>query len=244
MGRQNYSIRIIVLNLTENAEIYISREETVRGIYDKLQKHKYIQVCLKVELLNASDIIQVRGTPASGKTSLAKLLHEYILRNERDPWVTRVPVWNPREMMPRGGWAEWLSPRWSFQSGSVLIVDEAQSAYWDLAFWLELKAIKPESPFRVITFASYGSAGRNINDPLTPIHISPRQNISLIAHDHGDQIAVGLLLTKPEFEEFVTKLFVDNYFDVLFLDIVFNITRGHVGACEDFLRAVRAHKVT
>jgi len=144
--------------------------------------------------------------------------------------------------MPRGGWVEWLSPRWSFQSGSVLIVDEAQLAYWDKTFWLELKAIKPESPFRVITFASYGSAGRNINDSLTPIHISPCQNISLIAHDHGDQIAVGLLLTKPEFDHFVNKLFVDHYFDVLFLDSVFDITRGHVGACQDFLRIVCAHE--
>jgi hypothetical protein len=198
----------------------------------------------KIELLNASDIIQVRGAPASGKTSLAKLLHEYILRNEREPWVTRVLAWNPEEKMPRGGWVEWLSPRWSFQSGSVLIVDEAQSAYWDKTFWLELKAIKPESPFRVITFASYGSAGRNISDLLTPIHISPRQNISLVAHDYGDQIAVGLLLTKPEFDHFVNKLFVDHYFDVLFLDSVFDITRGHVGACEDFLRIVCAHEVT
>jgi hypothetical protein len=28
------------------------------------------------------------------------------------------------------------------------------------------------------------------------------------------------------------------------LDSVFDITRGHVGACEDFLRIVRAHEVT
>jgi hypothetical protein len=104
----------------------------------------------KIELLNASDITQVRGAPASGKTSLAKLLHEYILDNEPEPWVTRVRAWNSKEDMPSGEWAEWLSPRWNFQPGSVLIVDEAQSSYWDKAFWLDMKDIKPKSPFRVI----------------------------------------------------------------------------------------------
>jgi hypothetical protein len=90
----------------------------------------------------------------------------------------------------------------AFQPGSVLIVDEAQS-YWDKTFWLDLKDIKPELSFHVITFASYGSAGLNINNPLTPFHISPCQNISLVAIDHGNQIAVGLLLMKAEFGDLV-----------------------------------------
>ena len=108
----------------------------------------------------------------------------------------------------------------------------------------ELEDIKPESSFRMITFASYGRAGRNINDPLTPHHISARQNISFNALDHGDQIAVGLLLTKVEFDDKVVKVFNGHYSDVPFLDSVFNITRGHVGACEDFLRIICTHEVT
>lgn len=69
-------------------------------------------------------------------------------------------------------------------------------------FWLDLiKAIKLESRFRVITFAGYGSAGLNIYDS---IHISPPQNISHFALDHGDGIAVGLL---TESEGLVAKLF-------------------------------------
>ena len=191
---------------------------------------------LKVELLNPSDIIQVRGTPPSGKTILAKLLHDCILKNKPESRVTHIRAWKSENDMPPGGWQEWLYSRWRFQPGSVLIVDEAQSSYWDLAFWQDLKVIKPESPSRVITFASYGSAGRNINDPLTTHHISARQNISFNALDHGDQIAVGLLLTKVEFDDLVAKLFNDHCFDVPFLVSVFNITRGHVGACEDFLR--------
>ena len=84
---------------------------------------------LKVELLNPSDIIQVRGTPANGKTTLAKLLHDYILKNEPESWVTRIRAWKSENDMPPGGWQEWLDSRWKFQPGSVLIVDEAQSSY-------------------------------------------------------------------------------------------------------------------
>jgi hypothetical protein len=165
--------------------------------------------------------------------------------NEPNSWVTRVLAWPPEGTMPPDGWRKWLSPRWNFQPDSVLIVDEAQSSYWDSTFWLELiQTIKPDSRFRVITFASYGSAGCNIYDPMTRIHISPRQNISLFALDHGDGIAVGLLLTKLEFEELVAKLFVGHYFDLPVLDSVFDITCGHVGACKDFLNIVRAHEVT
>lgn len=165
--------------------------------------------------------------------------------HEPNSWVTRVLAWPPEGTMPPDGWRKWLSLRWNFQPDSVLIVDEAQSSYWDSTFWLELiQTIKPESQFRVITFASYGSAGCNIYDPMTRIHISPRQNISLFALDHGDGIAVGLLLTKPEFEELVAKLFVGHYFDLPVLDSVFDITCGHVGACKDFLNIVRAHEVT
>jgi hypothetical protein len=56
---------------------------------------------------------------------------------------------------------------------------------------------------------------RNINDPLIPLHISIRRNISLVGLDHGDQIGVGLL-TKAEFV--IAKPFVDHYFDVSSLD--------------------------
>lgn len=143
-----------------------------------------------------------------------------------------------------GTWlARVVTPPMEFSTRFFLIVDEAQSSYWDSSFWLILKDIKPETRFHVITFASYGSVGHNIGDPSTPILISSHQNISLIAVDHGDGTPIGLLLTRREFDELLTKVFVDHYFDTSFLDGVYNITNGHVGACEDFLRVVRADEV-
>jgi len=66
---------------------------------------------------------------------------------------------------------------------------------------------------------------------MTAFHISPQQGIGLIA---ADQIAVGLLPTKAEFDEVVPKLFPNHRFDDSFLDSVFDITRGHVGAFVSF----------
>jgi GTPase SAR1 family protein len=196
---------------------------------------------LEVELLNVSNTIKVRGTPGCGKTTLTKLLEAHILQKEPGARVTSVTAWPSEKEMPDKGWKEWLKLK--FEPGTFLIVDEAQSSYWDKSFWLELKDINPDVKFCVITLASYGSAGHNIYDPMTPFHITPPQGIGLIATDHGDQIAVGLLLTKAEFDEVVPKLFPDHRFDDSFLDSVFDITRGHVGACESFLRVVSAHAV-
>jgi len=144
--------------------------------------------------------------------------------------------------MLKEGWKEWL--KFKFEPGTFLIVNEAQLLYWDNSFWLELKDINPDAMFCIITLASYGSAGHNIYYLMTPFHISPQQGISLITTDHGNQIAVRLLLTKAQFDEVVLKLSPDHQFDDSFLDSIFDITHGHVDACESFLCVVSAHAVS
>jgi hypothetical protein len=47
MGKQNYSMNYS-LESEENTEQYIPREETVRGLYNKLKENKYIQVCSRL----------------------------------------------------------------------------------------------------------------------------------------------------------------------------------------------------
>jgi hypothetical protein len=78
---------------------------------------------------------------------------------------------------------------------------------------------------------------------MTPFHISSQQNIGLIPVDHSDQTPVRLL-TKAKFNEVIPMLLQKHQFDILFLASVFDITRGHVGTCEDFLCVILAHPVS
>ena len=193
-----------------------------------------------------SDMTQIRGTPASGKTTLAKLLQHYIRKKEPGSQVVRISSWRSEEALAtRGGWRKWLAKdsTWNSQDGSVLIVDEAQTSYWDVAFWNYIKDIRNDWRHRIITLVSYGGSG---TDSSVPIPFSPfqRQVVGLRAIDHGDGIEAGLLLTQDEFQDFVEKRFDSHRFDEHFLDSIYRLTTGHVGACEDLLGTVRSERVS
>jgi hypothetical protein len=220
-----------------------SRQDTVAGLYAKLQERKYVQVILFL-FCNASvsECIQVRGTPASGKSSLARLLMAYIANVEQNPEIIYIVGWPKQERHPQGGGAWLAAKKWNFQDGAVLVVDEAQGSYWDKMFWNNIKAIRPDSHCRVITFASYGSAGRDYMDD-TP-GVSPHHTVGLHPIDVNGQASVGLLLNKSEFDDFVTVRFIRHRFDASLLDAIFDFANGHVGACEDFLRFILGHDVS
>ncbi|TDL13463.1 hypothetical protein BD410DRAFT_797614 [Rickenella mellea] len=209
---------------------YIPRTDTVSGLYKKLKRYKYIQV---------------RGTPASGKTTLAEILHGYIMEVEPfpKPLVVYLRAWPPNDQVAYGNWEPWLfaTHSYAFQPGSVLIVDEAQTSYHERSFWMKLKTIDESSPCSVITFAGYGSAGQDLDHDTTPLRIRPLQHISLFATDNGDGLSVGLLLSRPDFDAFVNKFYRDHPFDSSFLDAVYGMTNGHVGACHDVLALVETH---
>jgi len=189
---------------------------------------------------------QIRGTPASGKTTVAKLLQHYIRKREPGSLVVRIPSWrSDAAMATRGGWRKWLAKdgTWNSQAESVLIVDEAQTSYWDVDFWTYIKGIRKNWPHRVITLASYGSSGSDSSFP-TPFSPFQRQVVGLRAIDHGDGIASGLLLTQDEFRDFVEKMFAGHRFHEQFLASIYHLTTGHVGACEDMLGAVELERVS
>jgi hypothetical protein len=202
-------------------------------------------MCIFRRLENTIKATQVRGTPASGKTALAKLLHHHILEHEPQCLVLRLRHWKRKDDMVEGGWRGWLRETyfWDAEDGSVLIVDEAQGSYWDTSFWIHIKGMNEQSKHRIITLASYGSTG---TDPTLTTPYSPplTQVIGLHAFGHRDGSRVGLLLSKEEFRAFVEKRFQGHWFDEEFLDDVHELTVGHVGACEDFLGLLQNHTVS
>ena len=168
------------------------------------------------------------------------LLQEYILDRESDTDVIRVPIWKESEMGMNGDWREWLD--WINGPGvsSVLIVDEAQSSYWDRSFWLDtIKQITYSTPFRIITFASYGTNGSN-PALASPFFAEPSQIIGLHSADGKTQ----LCLSKEEFSDFVNTVFRDHRFDSALLDSIYDLTDGHVGACHDVLEVILGDEVS
>jgi hypothetical protein len=85
---------------------------------------------------------QVRGPPASGKSSLARLLISYIEHVEGEKAeIVHIVGWAQQGHHPEGS-GTWLAEkRWHFQGGAVLVVDKAQGSYWDKIFWNNIKAI-------------------------------------------------------------------------------------------------------
>jgi hypothetical protein len=138
------------------------------------------------------------------------------------------------DIIPITGWLKetdtgsdlWLQRRqWHFQSGAVLIVDEAQGSYWDKQFWNIMKAMGSQTSPHVVTFVSYGS--------LYSVHgespgTLPALTISLRPVRTG---STALLLTKTEFDDFVPVKFPNHCFDESLLDNIFDLTAGHAGRC-------------
>ncbi|KAG8857508.1 hypothetical protein FRC20_000266, partial [Serendipita sp. 405] len=196
-----------------------ARSETVEALYNQLKEHKFIFV---------------RGTPASGKSSLAYLLRKYINDNHPDQDVCLVPRYRQQEERVTHA-RKWLELQ-GWNSAGVLILDEAQLSYWDNTLWdIELKPIHSNTPYMIILFASYGSAGRDLS-ANTPFRVKEEQLVGLA---RGPNSSVGLLLTREEMQGVVKKKFLDHYFDKSLLEYVYSLTSGHVGAYCDTLEVVK-----
>jgi hypothetical protein len=171
----------------------------------------------------------VRGTPGSGKSVLAELLRRYVKKME--PYTDVVFV---------GAWLENLPVQTT--PNTILILDEAQTTYWDKGFWGRFKNPGLQD-MRVVAFASHGSSGYTGADNATPMWIGMEQGVGLARLDCGDGIIVGLLFTREEFNELVELRFRGRGFSDTFLDCVYDMTNGHVGACQDLMNMIVAHEV-
>ena len=195
-----------------------------------------------------SEFFQVRGTPASGKSTLAKLLSEHIKAKEPYVHVIWIDGWNLGDVEKSRGWQLYLEnvKGWIPEEETAFIFDEAQLSYNDMALWMSFfKGIHDYRKRRAIAFASYGS-------PLlkdiegTPFPVPPGARVSLVPTISGDNLpAAGLLFTRAEFNELVFRQYPSSEFlsDSSFLDKVFEITDGHVGAMYSFLNTILGSRV-
>ena len=191
-----------------------------------------------------SQFLQVRGTSASGKSTLAMLLGRHIRVQEPDVRVIWIGGWNIDDVAQCGGWSSYLAKRkgWIPGEDTVFIFDSAQASYKDGELWNNLfKGIHDYRDRRAIAFATYGSPSSFFDIEGTTFYVASAARVSLLPTAHEDNLpATGLLFTRTEFDELVSKQYPDSecHFHSSFLDAVYKFTEGHVGAIYSFLHII------
>lgn len=205
--------------------------------------------------LNTSDTLQVHGTPASGKTTLTRLLAQHILQQEPAVQVISVSHWPLIAVNRIGGWKAYLQhiKGWIQDKRAFFIFDEAHETYGDFGLWSEffkhLYDYPHDSHLFAIAFTKYYGSPTSCptsNIQNAPFSVNDSQRVTLRHIDHGDGFsAVGLLFTPKEFVDLVCKQFSppENYFDSSFFKAVFDVTGGHVGAILGFVMSICRHDV-
>ncbi|OJD14254.1 hypothetical protein AJ78_05383 [Emergomyces pasteurianus Ep9510] len=174
-------------------------------------------VCRLAELIENYTVIHVRGTPSSGKSTLAYLLHHYykskgkksILQwawSGKDPAIVAcVKLYNDTFNT-----SITTSDFYHDTNDTVYIIDEAQTSYTDFEFWfgiLKTQSGRGQGP-KFCLFASYGSpvTGAEAAFNSTPVFFGQPQRVSLLPSSNPFSSGIGLFYTMDEFEDALTRL--------------------------------------
>jgi hypothetical protein len=206
-----------------------TRKDTVTALWERIQQ---------------VGVVHVRGTPATGKSTLARLLEDHVRTIEpnlevyRFAWPLSFPgeEWNPFENLLNAftklslRQIEWQTYR------RLLIIDEAQESYKCISLWNDLiKGLSPRSGPLIVLFSSYGSPSAKplgrISTP-TPIKFSLAQRVSLRRSDQNANLA--LLFSPTEFSDVVVRVCksYSQHGQALLLspeliDYIWELTNGH-----------------
>ncbi|RPB18160.1 hypothetical protein L211DRAFT_815718 [Terfezia boudieri ATCC MYA-4762] len=218
------------------------RTDTVRNLYQRLLQQR---------------VLLVRGTPAIGKTTLLKLLYYYIDTLDDGPSVFRINGWAQGRVAESKGWANHISRETEgldvrdASVAYVILLDEAQSTYWDDQLWSEFVKELSQGSWNakhhyLVMFSSYGSV--SLPDAITPPHITAHQLVSLRPNnDHP--YPLGLLLSEEEFTDALARKcrhhkpkpiqFTEDVSSVLYA-----VTQGHAGALHSLIDSFTSYIVT
>jgi hypothetical protein len=183
---------------------------------------------------------QVRGIPASGKSTVLNLLHTFIRDSCPDMKVYRIDSW-PKSEEQYTERLDAITNGFPSHSPCYLLFDEGQDTYDDSALWNGFfKSITESSSYRIVVFCSFGSpsAQTNIKSGM-PDKVHDRQRLQLLP---TKDFPYGLFLTRAEFDDMITLSGILIKLADEVCDSIFAWTRGHVGSVEYFLSSIR-HKV-
>ena len=201
-------------------------------------------------ILDEDRVVHVRGTPSSGKTTLAYLLRRYY--EDRGEPVVSVDGWHNipdptahlASLCIASGYDE-VKPNNLLTRDLVFLFDEAQQSYQDSRLWLGIiKTQSGESSGpKICLFASYGSPATGPTQyphGSTPIHFGAEQRVSISVSSTSSGPNICLFYNKKEFRE-VMRLRCANHpthklaIDPAASDYLYSITNGHPGAVTSLL---------
>ena len=179
--------------------------------------------------------------------------------------------WNKEKVLGAGGWNWYLKSQTGVRgldwitNRAYLLLDEAQSSYWDSEVWTDLfKGIETASGPHIVLFTSYGSPNRGFvgydekEYTKTPMTFGHAQQISLrqdeFLEDSGSVSnslwkPVGLLLNEDEAVDVVTRYASSATLasHLLTQDLKMNFfacSNGHVGLLTSLVRVLHDEAVS
>ncbi|KDQ11029.1 hypothetical protein BOTBODRAFT_470384 [Botryobasidium botryosum FD-172 SS1] len=211
------------------ADSWCDRDDTVKALFKNLEQEH---------------VVHVRGPPSSGKTTLRHLLHRHILNEHPSVAVFSCERWPQQQFAPRVSFELRLKdvldghdlPE---RAPYYLLIDEAQTSYWDMELWSNFLKFHQGSGSRgrVVLFCSYGSPSPMpvVFTNIAPIYLPPVARVSFRASQPS---GAGLLLTHPEYEDFLRRQKKVFALDEDFKSLLYQWTRGHVGVLDSLLRCL------
>jgi hypothetical protein len=230
----------------------ISRKDTVAKLHNLMKKYP---------------LVQIRATPASGKTTLLRLLRAYCRSNESDFDVVCLLTGWPDK--PPGDIGEWfkafveriglgvtikdLGTTQPYSKKIAILLDEGQHSYHDLQLWHSFikTDLKTRTHIRFVMASCYGSISdgdynehhehRRRRGAPTPDFIGEERIVQL----YESPPKPGVFFTKAEFAELENKFSKSTTLQLnsSFRKSLFNITGGHCGAVFDLLHNIFSSSV-
>ncbi|KAG8986650.1 hypothetical protein FRB94_003146 [Tulasnella sp. JGI-2019a] len=207
---------------------WCDRKSTVKTLHAKLQKYPRIQV---------------RGTPASGKTTLLDLLHAYILDRNPLASVYVIRSWNRNSLLGislEDRIAKILPEfpqRDTTKEYPYLLFDDAHDTYWDSDLWNQIIKENKRHRHRIVLFCAYGSPTSRPNEGTRAI-LPPSARVSLKPLATDENPPIGLLLNREEFDDLVSRFEYPICPSQGMQDLVYDWTSGHVGAAAGMLEMI------
>ncbi|OJJ78666.1 uncharacterized protein ASPGLDRAFT_138465 [Aspergillus glaucus CBS 516.65] len=198
------------------------------------------------DLIKRRQVVHIRGTPATGKSTLAHLLARHVSILEPGLEVYHLCWPESFDYLSKSAPYSYLLNNLARRSqdrddwmdiDGLLIIDEAQASYRYSSLWNDLiKFLEPGFGLRVALFSSYGSASALVQEAstLTPLKLNSNQRISLKrSAEHPD---LCLLLSHDEFHDLVYRR-CQSYGDsqpfrpsAELIEHLFGMTQGHAAA--------------